>query len=96
MRAERAVLVGLGDPEMTEVMEVTGETMARMVLMVWMERPEVAVTLVVPATTVVGRVPVNTPPNMEAVVHREEVGKVPEPGVSTGMRVDLYTLKTIN
>ena len=86
----------LGDPETMEVTEVTGVTMVRMVPMVVLERPEVVVTLARPATAVVGRVPVNTPPKMEAVVHRGKVGETVETRVTTGMRVDLYTLKTIS
>jgi hypothetical protein len=67
-----------------------------MVPMVVLERPEVVVSLARPATTAAGRVPVNTPPKMEATVQRGKVGEVVETRVTTGMRVVLYTLKTIS
>ena len=96
VRVERVVLVGLGGPEMTGVMEVTEETMVRMVPMVRMGRPEVAVIMAQLVTVVADLVRTRIQPNPGTRVRRGRVGILVETGASTGMRVDLYTLKTIS
>ena len=90
------VLVGLGGLEMTGVMEVAEETMVRMVPMVRMERPEVAVMMAQLVTVVADLVRPRIQPNPGTRVRRGRVGILVETGVSAGMRVDLYTLKTIS